>query len=259
MSAKACGKSFPAESGDSGSARPVGLQLYTLRESIAADLDATWDFVGSLGLNAVEPYRLVGQEDELAARLAAHALAAPSVHAPILSDDQRAILEAAQRLGIGTVIQPAVDKVFWADEQGVAALAGQLNAAAAVAEEYGVAVGYHNHAFEFEHLDRPLHRLTGQLDERVRLEVDTYWTAVGGSDPVAVLRELGERVGFIHIKDGPISAEMKQLVPLGQGRLPVPEILAAAPHALALVELDDHDGDMLAAVSASIEYLRSIA
>jgi sugar phosphate isomerase/epimerase len=43
------------------------------------------------------------------------------------------------------------------------------------------------------------------LDPAVVLEVDTYWVAVGGQGPVDILTELGDRVKFIHIKDGPLS------------------------------------------------------
>lgn len=238
--------------------RPIGLQLYTLRESFAQDPTETWAFVGSLGLDAVEPYRLVGHEDTLGDALHRHGLSVPSVHARCLGDDQREVFAAAQRLGVPTVIQPVSDKELWLSKDGVERVAAQLNAAAEIATEFGVTVGYHNHAFEFASLDRPLHRLAELLDPRVVLEVDTYWAAVGGADPVSLLKELGDRVHFLHIKDGPITMDAERQVAVGAGAMPIAEVLSAAPDALAIVELDAHSGDMRLAVAESIQYLKEL-
>jgi sugar phosphate isomerase/epimerase len=99
--------------------------------------------------------------------------------------------------------------------------------------------------------------LAAHLDDAVVLEVDTYWAAVGGQDPVALLKRLGERVTAVHVKDGPATPDPLDQVPVGQGDLPVREILAAAPQALRVVELDDTRGDRFRAVADSVAWLRA--
>ena len=83
------------------------------------------------------------------------------------------------------------------------------------------------------------------------LEVDTYWAAVGGQDPGAVpalLGRLGDRVRYLHVKDGPVTKD-DPMTAVGAGRMPVAEILAACPSAeWHVVELDRCATDMLTAV-----------
>jgi sugar phosphate isomerase/epimerase len=128
-----------------------------------------------------------------------------------------------------------------------------------VAAEHGVTVGYHNHFWELESRigDRTAFEvLAGQLDPAVVLEVDTYWATAGGAEAPALLRRLGDRVRAIHVKDGGLATDGSGQVPAGQGQVPVTEILAAAPQALRVVEFDHYDGDIFAALSASLAFLR---
>jgi sugar phosphate isomerase/epimerase len=90
----------------------------------------------------------------------------------------------------------------------------------------------------------------------VLLEVDTYWAAVGGQDVPALLGRLGERVQYLHVKDGPVTRD-DPMTAVGAGRMPVAEILAAAPAAWHVVELDRCATDMMTAVGDSLAWLAS--
>ena len=87
------------------------------------------------------------------------------------------------------------------------------------------------------------------------LEVDTFWSEVGGVSAPGLLARLGDRVRYLHMKDGPLTRDTLTQQPLGQGALDVPAILAAAPDAHRVVEFDDHDGDIFAAIEASYRFL----
>lgn len=235
------------------------LQLYTLRAAIGEDLPGTIKRVADLGYTAVEPYNFVATADELTEALSANGLTAPSGHAPLLRADQDEIFAAARKLGIGTVIDPHVERSHWTSEADIRATAEALNAAAKKGAEYGITVGYHNHEFELEErVDgvSGLEVLASHLDPEVILEVDTYWAAVGGEDPVELLRRLGDRVHFLHIKDGPLTRENKDQVAVGAGKMRVWDVLDAAPGVeAAVVELDDFDGDIFTAIAESLTYL----
>jgi len=140
----------------------------------------------------------------------------------------------------------------------VASIVADLAAAAEKAKAYGLRIGYHNHAFEFEtKIDgRPAYELfAGSLPDSVALELDTYWAAVGGTDPVPLLRTLGEKVIALHVKDGPATHENKDQVAVGSGSLPIRDIIEAAPTALRVIELDDSRGDRFQAVADSVAFL----
>ena len=237
------------------------LQLYTLRNALQEDLPGTIKKVAGLGYTQVEPYNFVATATELGAALKENGLTAPSGHAPLLSQDQDEIFQAAQKLGIGTVIDPHVDSARWTTEPDIKETAKALNASAARGAAYGITVGYHNHEFELENRINgrsALEVLAEHLDPQVVLEVDTYWAAVGGEDPVALLERLGDRVRFIHIKDGPLTKVDKDQVAVGAGQMPIREIIAAARNIEAgVVELDDFNGDIFDAVSESLTYLKA--
>ncbi|MEE2570795.1 sugar phosphate isomerase/epimerase [Pseudarthrobacter sp. J64] len=237
------------------------LQLYTVRDSIEADLPGTIRKVADLGFTLVEPYNFVARAEELAAALTATGLSAPSAHAPLLSGDQDQILRAARQLGIGTVIDPYLPAEHWQTAEDIQDTAARLNAAAQKGAEYGIRVGYHNHQWELESLVEgrtALEYLADHLDPVVVLEVDTYWVAVGGQDPVDILAKLGDRVKFIHIKDGPLTTDTKAQLPAGQGKIAVRDVIGAARSLeVGVVEFDDYNGDIFDGIAQSLAFLNA--
>ena len=63
---------------------------------------------------------------------------------------------------------------------------------------------------------------------------------------------------FLHIKDGPKTKDDTEQVAVGRGTMPVRDILRAAPQALAVVELDDHNGDVFTALEQSHSFLDGV-
>lgn len=237
------------------------LQLYTLRTALQEDLPGTIRRVAEIGFTQVEPYNFVATAKELDAVLKENGLTAPSGHAPLLSQDQHRIFAAAKELGISTVIDPYLPAEHWQSAEAIQATAAQLNAAAKKGAEYGIRVGYHNHQWELESMidgRTALEYFADLLDPEVVLEVDTYWVAVGGQDPVAVLERLGDRVKFIHIKDGPLTTDTKAQQPAGKGKVPVLEVIAAARSLeVGVVEFDDYAGDIFGGIAESLDFLNS--
>ncbi|WP_426995963.1 sugar phosphate isomerase/epimerase family protein [Pseudarthrobacter sp. N5] len=239
------------------------VQLYTVRDAVEEDLPGAIRRLAGIGFTQVEPYNFAARADDLARAFADNGITAPTGHAPLLSQDQDEIFAAAKRLGIGTVIDPYVPAEHWQDAESVRSTAEQLNAAARKGAEYGIRVGYHNHAWELESTIEGMTALeyfAGLLDPELVLEVDTYWAAVGGQDPVALLERLGGRVIAIHIKDGPVNTDTKAQLPAGQGKIPVPEVIAAAKNLeVGVVEFDDYAGDIFDGLAQSLAYLNTLA
>ena len=237
------------------------VQLYTLRTPLEQDLPGTIAKVAALGYTKVEPYNFVATADALAEAFTTNGITAPSGHAPLLSADQDEIFAAANKLGITTVIDPYVPAEHWQNADDIAATAAKLNAAAKKGAGYGVRVGYHNHAWELESSingTTALEYFESLLDPELVLEVDTYWAAVGGQNPAELLARLGDRVKFIHIKDGPLTGDTKAQLPAGQGKVDVWDVIEAAGSLeVGVVEFDDYSGDIFDGIAQSLAFLNN--
>jgi sugar phosphate isomerase/epimerase len=237
------------------------LQLYTVRKPLEEDLPGTIARVAELGFTKVEPYNFVATSDALAAAFAANGITAPSGHAPLLKDNQDEIFAAAKKLGMTTVIDPFIPAERWQNAEDIQKTAAGLNAAAKKGAEYGIRVGYHNHAWELESKingTTALEYFETLLDPELVLEVDTYWVSVGGANAVDVLTSLGERVKYIHIKDGPLTTDTKAQLPAGQGAVPIWDVIGAAKSLeVGVVEFDDYAGDIFEGIAASLAFLNA--
>ena len=227
------------------------MQLYSIRDAVAADLPGALARLAAIGVTRVEPFDLLTDPGGLRDALAAAGLTAPSAHARIGADAELdRVFEAAATVGARTVIHPYTAPERWVSEAGVDAVVEELAAAADAARSYGLRVGYHNHDWELA--SRPgLERLADRLPAEVVLELDTYWAAVGGEDVPALVGRLGDRVRLLHLKDGPIDKVNASQLPLGSGAMPVAAILEAATAAeLAVLEFDDYAGDLFEGLAA---------
>jgi sugar phosphate isomerase/epimerase len=241
----------------------LSVQLYSIRDAVAADLPGALARLASLGVTHVEPFDVVSDPDGLRDALAATGLSAPSTHARVGAGvELDRVFEAAATIGAQTVVHPYSPPEQWDSESGVDAVADELVRAADAAEAYGLRVGYHNHHWELASRlgGRPaLERLAQRLPPTVVLELDTYWAAVGGEDVVALLGRLGERVQLVHLKDGPIDRDNAAQLPLGAGAMPVAAIVEAATAAeLAVLEFDDYGGDLFEGLAASLAFANGL-
>lgn len=252
----------------------LSVQLYTLRDALAADREETFAHLARLGVRRVEAYDIVAGGTSLAESLARHGLTSPSVHAPLVIAGENdaatldEVFDAAERLGAHTVFEPMVWAEHWLDEDAVRRTAERLNHAAALAASRGLRVGYHNHSQEFHHeIDgRSAYEFfVSLLRDDVVLELDAYWAAVGRQDVPALVGRLGRRLRALHVKDGSTAFDpflpdaspgALDQVPAGQGEVPLAAALAAAGSLeLAVLEFDEYDGDLFDALAAGVAFL----
>lgn len=259
----------------------TSVQLYSLRDAVAADLDAAVARVREIGYEQVEPYAFVERVADFERALAATGLAAPSGHAAVIdTPDPDVVFDAAARLGIGIVIDPFVPTERWQTADDAKKLADRVNELTVRAAGHGLRFGYHNHQWEFTNKvdGRPVFEIFAeQLAPEAVLEVDTFWATVGGADAPAVLKTLGDRVVAIHVKDGEVAGDIATVLPssesaldvppalkaayenqtpAGQGDVDVAAILSAAPQAIRVVEFDSYSGDVFEGIAESLAWLK---
>lgn len=236
----------------------LSVQLYTVRDALAADLPGTLKRVAEIGYTNVELFGFVDLADQYSEHLLAAGLSAPSAHARLIGQDTASIFAAAKKIGVSTVIDPHIDREMWEERGDIEKQAALLNEVALTGADHGLTIGYHNHWWESENRfdgTTALEIFADSLDPAVVLEVDTYWIEVGGVSAIELLGRLGDRVRLIHVKDGAVTQDDQDQTAVGSGTLNIPGILAAAPSARPVVELDGFNGDVFDALRDSFAYL----
>jgi sugar phosphate isomerase/epimerase len=254
-----------------------GVQLYTVRTQIGQDAAATLKQIAAIGYKELEVLQPTLQT--VAPIAASLGLALTSVHldGPEAKGEGEfeAFLATAKRLGLRYAVVPYVRPAERpTDRAGFEAIAARLSRMARTASAAGLHLCYHNHAFEFGQ-DRDGTRwldvlMRGTADTGMQLELDVFWAAFAGADPVALLRQYKGRVALVHLKDKDSRASTSlvesaaartDFVEVGAGTLDFPVILAAARESGVqhyFVEQDQTPGDPVASLRKSYAYLTGL-
>jgi sugar phosphate isomerase/epimerase len=240
----------------------IALQLYTVRDALAANFEGVIRQIAGYGYPAVETAGVYGESPQKAKALFDElGLKVSSAHSPLpLGDNKQKVLDTVAALGTDTIVFPWIAPDNFASLDTIQRLCDQLNEADVVARENGYRLAYHNHDFELARLPDgtlPLLRMKAFLAPTILFEVDTYWVQTGGADVIEVLHELGAQAPILHIKDGPC-VRGEPMTAVGDGVMNVPAIVAAHPADWWIVEADTVAGDPLAAVEKSFRYLSNL-
>lgn len=235
-----------------------GIQLYTVRASMAADVPGTLRAIAGIGYKEVEfagfgdhsPQQVRGLLDDLE-------LKSPSSHvdAEIIRDDPLSLIEMATAVGNDYLTiawlnpddrQSLDDYKRWAET---------FNHAGEVCRENGLRLAYHNHDFEFMSLGGqvPFDILLDETDPAlVDFELDFFWVHKAGQDIVQVLNKSPDRFTMAHIKD---MDEQGDMADVGTGVIAFEDILGNEA-AIGLRHLFvEHDQPSDPFKSAAISYL----
>jgi sugar phosphate isomerase/epimerase len=243
----------------------IALQLYTVRRPMAADLRGTVEAVAKAGYRAVEVAGVPNDAStELAAALSEADLRVVAAHESLegLRADFDAVAGRLAQLGSPRVIVPSLPAVDRADVAAVRAVARELGAVGTRLTDHGIRLGYHNHDLEFAPMDGTTmwQVLLDELPPEVEIELDVYWAAFAGRDPVAEIEAASGRVRLLHMKDRTAGPEPRDAPP-GAGVLPFPDIVRAGRAAGVewyIVEQDEPH-DALADITTGLRHLEALA
>jgi sugar phosphate isomerase/epimerase len=239
----------------------VSIQMWTVRQEAERSLKETLGKLSSIGYKAIETAGLYGlSPSAMRAELAESGLELSSAHTRLPEKDKadETFAEIAE-LGAPAAFISMLPAESFADDDAIGRAADALNAVAPVAKSHGIELGYHNHWWEFgrgQDGKLAFDKFVQRLGPDVTLEVDTYWAQVAGVDAAELVRSLGDRVHYLHIKDGPIEQRGDNHTAVGDGKMDIDRVLGAnSAVRWDIVELDGCEGDIWEKVRRSFEYL----
>ena len=272
----------------------LGLQVYTVRDRMAKDFEATLAGVAKAGYTEVELFGSLNDQtpQQVRAILDRNGLSSPSTHITVSpGPDLAKQLEAWQIIG----------HRFTAVRVGGARPAGgrgggppsppppntpdvwkrqaeALNQVGAAGKTHGIRALIHNHIDEYAPLvgagGTGYDILLAETDPAlVAMELDIGWASLAGQDPIAMFKKHPGRYPLWHVKDtkGLAAAVARpfadrrlgaNFVPVGTGDIDYKAMFAEARTAGLqhfFVEQDNAvDGDSLAAIEASAQHLKRL-
>jgi sugar phosphate isomerase/epimerase len=214
---------------------PVGLEMYSVRESLKKDPQATIRAVAQMGYQGLEFYAPYFDWSESQTKQTRRLLDDLGVRCFSTHNDEdylnaRNISKTSDMnsiLGSKYVVQasstPKVRLEQWK------AVADGLNAAAENLASAGLRVGYHNHQAEFTPVEgkRPMEILAENTRPSIMLQLDVGTCIEAGSDPVAWIRANPGRIRSIHCKDWSPERAKGYTVLFGEGVADWKNIFAA--------------------------------
>jgi sugar phosphate isomerase/epimerase len=240
---------------------PIGLQLYTVRDLLGpTQLAETCKQLADIGYTHAEvgPFSGNSTADVAKAAIDAGMTVVGSHEGSLIEDNASETLKMLADLGIPHAIQPYLSEEHRTVE-GYKKVAHRLMSLA----QDEVKVLYHNHDWEYQEVgDGKTGYDVLVNDTSLRAELDTCWVSVAGNDPVNQMKHLSGRMPLIHVKDCS-DFEARTLCELGDGKVPVRDIVAAAEGCgvtCLVVEQDNGwmNNDPLASVKKSYDYLKSV-
>lgn len=241
---------------------PLGLQLYTLREAMSEDMEATLERVAAIGYREVEFAGYFGRSpEEIRRALDAAGLTAPSAHVGVEAlENWPATLDAAGVMGHDWLVVGSLPPEMREDLDGWRRAAERFEAAGEQARARGIGLAFHNHASAARPVDGvvPLDLLLRRTSpEHVSVQADVYWLVEGGTDPVAFLERWPGRIPSLHVKDRNADGEMADV---GAGVVDWPAVLDAGAEAGVEHHFVEHDrpADPFASAEASYRYLSDL-
>lgn len=200
--------------------KEIGLQLWSIRNDMKANPEATIDSVGAMGYTFVEPAgygnrKFYGMEPTAFKNLLAeHGLEMLSSHTgPHLPDSTKwdsimvwwdHAIEDHLTAGAKYIVKPSMGKDAYESLENLKKYCEYFNAIGEKCNAKGVKFGYHNHAHEFDTLEGEViydFMLQNTDPEKVFYQMDIYWVVEGDADPVAYFEKYPGRFLLWHVKD----------------------------------------------------------
>lgn len=247
----------------------IGIQLWSVRGDMNADAEGTLQQLGEMGYSYVEAAgynngQFYGMDPvEFKNLVEANGMEFLSSHVgrelPPEEEWDEAMewwsnaIDAHARADVPYMIQPFMPRSAFDSLEVLQQWADYFNTIGEMCQAEGMQFGFHNHAIEFSEVEGVVaydFLLENTDPELVFFQIDIYWIAEGGKDPIEYFEKYPGRFLMYHIKD-------EQEVG-ASGKLdfrPVFENADLAGMKYHIVEVEDYNYEPIESVKVSLEYL----
>jgi sugar phosphate isomerase/epimerase len=256
----------------------IGLQMWSLRDQVKADLPAALDLVKSYGITEVETAGTGNLSAvDFRKQLDARGLKAVGAHIgyEALEKDLPGSIQTAKILGAKYVVTPWIPH----GKEGLTAEAAHKAAAnfekwGAAFRAEGITYGLHPHGFEFVPFASEGGKTAFDIiaaetkPENFTFEMDVFWVFHAGVDPVSLLKKYSNRWSLMHVKDirkGAVTglstggAPPIDNVAVGTGQINWPDVLKTAQDiGVKHFLIEDETPTPLVCIPDSLKYLRGL-
>lgn len=199
-------QSLPVSANSSEPAK-VSVQLWSVKDALKADFDATITALADMGFQGLEfagdfgPYK--NNPRALKNKLASLDLVASSAHIgfdALTETNLMATLLFYKTLGVTTLFVPW-DERAW-DPKGVMSLTKQLTELNELAQKYEMQIGFHNHNKEFEQYKNATYwdSIASNTPSNLPLQLDIGWVHYAGKEPLHFIKKYAGRTYATHLK-----------------------------------------------------------
>ncbi len=188
---------------------PIGLELYSVRDHLAADLPGTLKAIAGMGYEVVEfyaPYFLWTEQQarQVRAQMDDVGLRCLSTHN---GEDSFTLEGLKKAIGLNQILGSRY--IVMAGASPIGNLAGwrrlcqRITGLMQTLTPLGMSSGFHNHENEWALLEgkRPMDVLAAETPKEFMLQLDVGTCVAAGQDPVAFITANPERIRSIHCKD----------------------------------------------------------
>lgn len=225
--------------------KPIGIQLYTLRDVIGSDVKGTLKKVADIGFKELETYSHANgkifdlpfaefgnmAKDMGLSIISGHygtGQSMPDVKGTLVNGWESAV-EDAKRAGQKYMVIAYLAQEERTSLDDYKRICARMNQASEICKSAGITFGYHNHEFEFIPLEGrvPYEVMTEELDPSVILELDIYWSTFANVDALELFKKYAQRIQLWHVKD--MSKEKReQQTDVGSGTIDYKTVFANA-------------------------------
>jgi sugar phosphate isomerase/epimerase len=269
------GRGEPTSTPVGGGDERLGVQLYSVRRELEVDLPGTLARLSQMGFRNVETHNFFGRSAaEFRALLESHGLAARSMHVRFedLEADPAPAIADAKALGAEFIVCPWIPHGDAFDAEDHARAMALFLRVGHLAKAAGLRFAYHVHGYEL-HPGGLGETFFDQMIQQsppgvVDFELDVYYVALGGGDPLAYLERYPGRFPLIHLKDMKKGTqtgtrkgktEVTNSVTLGTGTIDFPTVIPAAlAQGSRWLLLEDENPAALTQLPQSLAYLRGL-
>jgi len=188
---------------------PIGLELFSVRQELAKDLNGTLEAVAKMGYQDVEfysPYynwtpERAKEVRKLMDDIGLRCMSTHNSASSLTPDGIQKAIDLNSIIGSKMIIMASAGKVAGLD--GWKTVADQLTAAAEKLKPLGMRTGFHNHLTEFQPIDGklPMEVLAANTPKNVVLQLDVGTCLEAGLDPIKWINSNPGRIAALHLKD----------------------------------------------------------